>query len=256
MSHGRRPLVVGNWKMHKTVAETRALIGALRAEELPRDVDIVVAPPFTALAAAHEALLRSHIGLGAQNMHEDKHGAYTGEISPVMLYELGVRFVILGHSERRAHCGETDDGVNRKVKSALAHGITPIVAVGETRAEHEAGETHAKVTGQVRAAFAGVGATDVEGCIVAYEPIWAIGTGLVDEPPNADRVIGEIRSAVKGLGNARLLYGGSMKGENAPALMEQPNIDGGLIGGASLGAHSFLAVVQAASADAPRAPVR
>jgi triosephosphate isomerase len=244
----RRPLIAGNWKMHKTVAEARALIRDVRASALPRDVDVVVAPPFTALAAAHEELHGSHIGLGAQTMHEAAHGAFTGEISPVMLYELGVRFVILGHSERRLHFGETDAGVNRKVKSALAHGITPIVAVGETKDEHQAGRTRERVTQQIRDAFAGVVAPDAARCVVAYEPIWAIGTGLSDTPENANGVIGEIRAAVEGLQHARILYGGSMKGENAAALMAQPEIDGGLIGGASLTASAFRAVLDAASA--------
>jgi triosephosphate isomerase len=248
-----RPLIAGNWKMHKTVAQARALVRELRAAELPHDVDVVVAPPFTALEAMHEELRGSRIKLGAQTMHEAANGAFTGEISPVMLHELGERFVILGHSERRAYCAETDAGVNRKVKSALAHGITPIVAVGETKDEYEAGRTRERVTAQTRAAFADVPATDVARCVVAYEPIWAIGTGLVDEPENANGVIGEIRAAVTGLEHARLLYGGSMKGENARALMAQPNIDGGLIGGASLTAHAFLAVLNAAGAAAATA---
>jgi triosephosphate isomerase len=245
-----RPLIAGNWKMHKPVAQARALVRELRAAELPHDVDIVVTPPFTALEAMHEELRGSRIRLGAQTMHEAANGAFTGEISPVMLHEIGVRFVILGHSERRAHCAETDAGVNRKVKSALAHGITPIVAVGETKVEYEAGRTRERVTAQTRAAFADVAAADVARCVVAYEPIWAIGTGLVDEPANANGVIGEIRAAVEGLEHARLLYGGSMKGENAAALMAQPNIDGGLIGGASLTAHAFLAVLNAAGSAA------
>jgi triosephosphate isomerase len=248
-----RPLIAGNWKMHKTVAQARALVRELRAAELPHDVDVVVAPPFTALEAMHEELRGSRIKLGAQTMHEAANGAFTGEISPVMLHEIGVRFVILGHSERRAYCAETDAGVNRKVKSALAHGITPIVAVGETKDEYEAGRTRERVTAQTRAAFADVPATDVARCVVAYEPIWAIGTGLVDEPENANGVIGEIRASVAGLEHARLLYGGSMKGENARALMAQPNIDGGLIGGASLTPHAFLAVLSAAGAAAAAA---
>lgn len=249
-ANARRPLIAGNWKMHKTIAETRALLRELRDYPLPDGVDVVVAPPFTALAAAHDELSGTQIGLAAQTMHEGEHGAYTGEISPVMLEEIGVRWVILGHSERRADCNETDGGVSRKVRSALAHGLIPIVAVGETREEHERGETQAKVVRQTRAAFDGVAPEDVARCVVAYEPIWAIGTGLVDEPPNANAVIGEIRASVAGLERARILYGGSMKGENAAALMEQPEIDGGLIGGASLKAATFLAVVEAA---APRA---
>jgi len=250
MNAARRPLIAGNWKMHKTVAEARTLVREVRAQALPRNVDIVLAPPFTALQAVGEELHGSHIALGAQNMNEAAQGAFTGEISPLMLYELGVRFVILGHSERRMHFCETDLAVNRKVKAALAHGITPIVAVGETKEEHEARRTHAKVRQQARDAFDGVVAPDVARCIVAYEPIWAIGTGLNDQPENANMVIGEIRAAVEGLAHARILYGGSMKGENAVALMEQPNIDGGLIGGASLAAHSFCEILDAAGAAA------
>jgi triosephosphate isomerase len=246
---GRRPLIAGNWKMNKTVAEARALVRDIRASDLPRDVDVVVAPPFTALEAAAEELAGSHIGLGAQNMNEHAEGAYTGEISPLMLVDLRVRFAILGHSERRA-MGETDGVVNAKVLAALAHGLTPIVAVGETPDEHRAHRTRERVTQQTRAAFAGVSAADVARCIVAYEPIWAIGTGLSDSPENASDVIGEIRASVEGLENARLLYGGSMKPENAAALMAQPQIDGGLIGGASLTARTFLAVIDAASAAA------
>jgi len=243
----RRPLVAGNWKMHKTVAETRALLGELRNRPLPEGVDVVVCPPFTALAAAREELRGSAIGLGAQTMHESDHGPHTGEISPVMLRELGVSWVILGHSERRADCNETDAGVNRKVRAALEHGLVPIVAVGETREEHEANETHAKVVRQTQAAFDGMAREDVLRCVVAYEPIWAIGTGLNDEPESANRVIASIRNCVPGLERARILYGGSMKPANADALMAQPEIDGGLIGGASLQAASFLTIVDAAA---------
>ena len=233
--------------MHKTLAEARAFADELRRFPIASsDVEIVIAPPFTALSAMHEALAGTHVKLGAQTMHESDHGPFTGEISPTMLVELGVRFVILGHSERRATCGETDSSVNRKVRSALAHGLTPIVAVGETEAEHAAGSTRTRVTSQTRAAFEGVDSDAVARCVVAYEPIWAIGTGLVDEPESANAVIGEIRGSVSGLADARLLYGGSMKGANAAALMAQPNIDGGLIGGASLAVASFLEIVDAA----------
>ena len=246
---GRRPLIAGNWKMHKTVAEARTLVREIRASDLPPDVDVVVAPPFTALDAAAEELAGSHIGLGAQNVNEHAQGAYTGEISAAMLYDLHVRFVIVGHSERRA-MGETDDVVNAKVRAALAHGLTPILAVGETPDEHRAHRTRERVTQQTRAAFADVSAADVSRCVVAYEPIWAIGTGLSDSPENANDVIGEIRASVEGLAHARLLYGGSMKPENAAALMAQPQIDGGLIGGASLTARSFVAVIDAARSAA------
>ena len=244
----RRPLIVGNWKMHKTVAETHTLLSELRAAELPRGVQVVAAPPFTALGSAGEALRGSSIELGAQTMHYAASGPYTGEISPVMLRELCVDWVILGHSERRAICNESDDDVALKVRAALAHDITPIVAVGETAIEHERAETIGKVTFQVRAAFAGLTAVEVAKCVVAYEPIWAIGTGRNDEPESANAVIAEIRAAVDGLQNARCLYGGSMSPENAATLMAQPQIDGGLVGGASLRARSFLSIVEAARA--------
>jgi triosephosphate isomerase len=249
----RRPLIAGNWKMHKTVAETRALVRELAGEPIPGEVDVAIAPPFTSLWAAREALGDSPVALAAQTMHESEHGAYTGEISPVMLREAGVAYVILGHSERRAFCGESDAAVNRKVRSALKHGLTPIVAVGETAAEHARHETLRIVTFQTRAAFEGVDPGDVARCVVAYEPIWAIGTGLIDRPDNANAVIGAIRGCVDGLAGARLLYGGSMKSENAGALLAEPHIDGGLVGGASLSATGFLGIVQAARSRATAA---
>jgi triosephosphate isomerase len=243
---GRRPFIAGNWKMHKTVEEARQLAHGLRSMELPPEVEVAVCPPFTAIAAVARELAESEIALGAQNMYEAPHGPFTGEISPVMLRELTVRYVILGHSERRQYFNETDVSVARKVPSALAHGITPIVAVGETAEEHDAGLTIDKVVRQTQAAFANIAPTDVATCVVAYEPIWAIGTGNVDTPENANAVMAAIRSCVAGLDEARILYGGSMKGENAAALMAQPNIDGGLIGGASLALASFMAVIDAA----------
>ena len=242
----RRPLVAGNWKMNGTLAQARDLIRALRAQTLPDGVDVVVAPPFTALGTVANELLGSALILGAQTMNEHEQGAFTGEISPAMLRELGVAYVILGHSERRAHCGETDAGVNRKVQSALANGLVPIVAVGETQIEHRDGRAIEKVTQQTQAAFAEADPGDVARCVVAYEPIWAIGTGLNDDPENANRTMGAIRAAVDGLADARLLYGGSMKADNAAALLAQPNIDGGLIGGASLIAQSFIGIVECA----------
>ena len=242
----RPPLIVGNWKMHKTVAETRALIGELRAVAVPAGVRVVVAPPFTALAAAHDELHDCAIELGAQTMHYAESGPYTGEISPIMLRELGVRWVILGHSERRAYYGENDDAIALKVRAALEHGLTPIVAVGETAEEHDREETVPKVTWQLRTALAGLSPDEAARCAVAYEPIWAIGSGKNDEPPHSNAVISALRRSVEGLRDAPMLYGGSMKPANARAFMEQPNIDGGLVGGASLQAESFLAIVEAA----------
>jgi triosephosphate isomerase len=244
----RRPLIAGNWKMNKTVAEARAFAHDFHGAPLSEGIDVVIAAPFTALAALGEALAGSFIAIAAQTMHEAPSGAFTGEISAPMLRELGVTYVILGHSERRAYNNENDDAINRKVRAAVAHGLTPIVAVGETQAEHEEGLTIAKVTAQTQIAFANVAPEDVARCVVAYEPIWAIGTGLSDTPENANRVIAEIRASVSGLAAARILYGGSMKPTNAAALMSQSDIDGGLIGGASLDAAAFAAIVTCASA--------
>jgi triosephosphate isomerase (TIM) len=243
----RTPLIVGNWKMHKTVAETTAFVRDVRARKLPfGEVDAVICPPFTALAAAHDALQGSALGLGAQNMHWAEQGPYTGEISPLMLLELGVQWAVLGHSERRALCGEVDERINQKVRAALAHGITAIVAVGETADEHRAGAALARVRAQVTAAFAGIPPGDVARCVVAYEPIWAIGTGTADTPSEANALMGEIRYIVPGLEDVRLLYGGSVKPDNIAAFLAQPNIDGGLVGGASLEPASFTALLEEA----------
>jgi triosephosphate isomerase len=247
----RTPLIAGNWKMHKTADEARDLARSLVRAALPHGVDVAVCPPFTALAAVAAVLDGSSIALGAQTMHEAPQGAFTGEISPLMLRDLGVKYVILGHSERRRYFNETDDAVARKVRSALEYGITPIVAVGETAEEHAADQTIPKVVGQTRAAFAGLRDSDLRTCVVAYEPIWAIGTGNVDTPQSANEVMQRIRECIAGLGEARVLYGGSMKGDNAAALMAQPNVDGGLIGGASLTLEAFMPIIEAAS----RAPV-
>lgn len=243
----RRPLVAGNWKMFKTTNEARTLVRELRSLPMPSAVDVVIAPPFTALAAAADELGGSHIALGAQNMNDRDEGAFTGEISAAMLVDLGVRYVILGHSERRQYNNETDIGVNRKVHAALRGGLVPIVAVGETLEEHDLGMAVDRVVAQTRLAFEDVTETDVARCAVAYEPIWAIGSGKSDTPAGANGVIAAIRGCVKGLEAARILYGGSMKPENAAALLEQPDIDGGLIGGASLSAISFAAIVEAAA---------
>ncbi len=242
----RRPLIAGNWKMNKTVAEARALVRDLLALTLPAGVDVVVAPPFTALAGVAEELRGSAVKLGAQNVSWADAGAYTGEISPLFLKELGVEYVIIGHSERREYFGETDENCNRKVIAALKHGLAPILAVGETLEEHEAGQTLEKVLRQTKAGLAGLSAEDVARVNIAYEPIWAIGTGKVDQPENSQSVIAAIRGSVEGLASSRILYGGSMKGDNAPGLMAQPDIDGGLIGGASLTAKAFGAVIDAA----------
>jgi triosephosphate isomerase len=238
-------LVVGNWKMFKIPAEAVRFVQELRdLEPDPGDTDAVICPPFVDLPAAGAALEGSAIGLGAQTMHWADTGPFTGEISPPMLIACGVKWVILGHSERRAYCGEIDTTINKKIPSALAHGITPIVAVGETDEEHQAGQARERVVAQIRAAFAGVAEADVTRCVVAYEPIWAIGTGNVDSPENANAIMGAIRSAVPGLAKTRLLYGGSVKPDNIAALVGQEHINGALVGGASLDPKSFAALLR------------
>ena len=242
----RKPLIVANWKMHKTIADSLAFLGAFLAsgEAGGEYVDVVLAPPFTALYALATAVEGTLIELAAQTMHWAPQGAFTGEISPLMLSDIGVRYTILGHSERRAMYGEMDEDINLKVKSALAHGITPIVAVGETAAEHHSGLAHERVAAQTRAAFDDIAPGDIAQCVVAYEPIWAIGTGHADSPASASAVMGTIRNCVAGLANARILYGGSVKPENIASLIAQPNIDGGLVGGASLTVDSFVPLVR------------
>jgi triosephosphate isomerase (TIM) len=247
MTTSRTPLIVGNWKMHKTVTETTAFVREVCGRTLPYgDVEPVICPPFTALAAARDAIGNMPLGLGAQNMHWADKGPFTGEISPVMLIELGVQWVVIGHSERRALFGELDERINEKVRAALRHGITPIVAVGETEDEHRRGIAVSRVRAQIGAAFAGIPASDVARCVVAYEPIWAIGTGNADTPSEANALMGEIRTTVPGLEDVRLLYGGSVKPDNVAAFVAQPNIDGGLVGGASLEPASFIALLEEA----------
>jgi triosephosphate isomerase len=237
----RRPILAGNWKMNMTIAEATDFVRSIRRglNEI-KTVDRVICPPFTALAALKELLSATEIGLGAQNMHWEEEGAYTGEISPTMLKEL-CQYVILGHSERRALFGETDEGVNRKIKAALAHGLLPIVCVGETESEYDAGATEQVVGGQVRGCLAGLTAAQVAGLVIAYEPVWAIGTGKAATPAGAGSVIGlTIRGTIAGFYDeataqaVRVQYGGSVKPSNVAEFMAHPDIDGALVGGASL----------------------
>ena len=251
---GRTPLIAGNWKMHKTVAATRTLLSALNERVASTSgVDVAVAPPFTALAAAAEALSGSTILLGAQNMHWDEEGAYTGEISPVMLTDLAIDFVILGHSERRALFGEQDADVARKLRAALAHDLLPIVCVGETREQREAGATQSVVTTQLRGALEGLQPEQAATLVVAYEPVWAIGTGLTATPEQAQEVHGQIRDLLREMfggpaaETVRIQYGGSVTPSNAAELLAQPDIDGALVGGASLDADSFAGIVEGAA---------
>ena len=252
----RRPILAGNWKMNMTIAEATDFVRSIRRglNDI-KTVDRVLCPPFTALAAVKDLLAATEIGLGAQNMHWEEDGAYTGEIAPAMLKEL-CQYVILGHSERRALFGETDEGVNRKIKAALAHGLLPIVCVGETESEYDAGLTEQVVSGQVRGCLAGLTAGQVAGLVVAYEPVWAIGTGKAATPAGAGAVIGlTIRGAIAGLyGEAtaqavRVQYGGSVKPSNVAEFMAHPDIDGALVGGASL-KPDFVDLVRIAAGTA------
>jgi triosephosphate isomerase len=251
----RKKVIAGNWKMNKTAGEGAALAQDVVAEiGRVTSVDIVLCPPFTALESVGRTLEGQAIKLGAQNMHPEKSGAFTGEVSAEMLRTLYVTHVILGHSERRTHFGESDPFVNRKVLAALAAELKPILCVGETLAEREAGSTLAVVQRQVEGALAGVTAAQITSVIIAYEPVWAIGTGKVATTAQAQEVHAYIRDLLTKLQGAplaqkvRILYGGSMKPANAPELLQQPDIDGGLIGGASLEARSFVDLVRAADA--------
>ena len=245
----RTPIIAGNWKMNKTPGEAAVLVEELKPLVADAKIEVVVCPPFVDLVAAAEGLKGSNIALGAQNMHWEEHGAFTGEIAPDMLKELGVTHVIIGHSERREYFAETDETVNKKVWSALAKGFTPIVCVGETLEQREKGITQKLVEGQTKALFAGVNEVEAKKVVIAYEPIWAIGTGKTATAEEANEVIGWIRDTVRGLYDmtvseaVRIQYGGSMKPGNAAELMAQPEIDGGLIGGASLSAADFAAIV-------------
>ena len=250
-----RTVIAGNWKMHKTVAEALKLIDDLLplSSEFPGGVSVVVAPPFTALQAVSQRLnSHSTIKLGAQTMHWDDRGAFTGEISPLMLKEFSCEYVILGHSERRAFCGETNQYVRLKVRAALAHGITPIVAVGETLEEKDRGLTKEKVVTQTLEALTGLAEEQIRRVILAYEPIWAIGTGTNDDPENANATMGEIRDCIQTLVDVPILYGGSVKPENMASYAAMPNINGALVGGASLQAASFAGIISAAAAAVTR----
>jgi len=247
----RRPVLAGNWKMYKTAREAATLAREIRQRvtEILLDRDVVLAPPFTSIPAVAEALRGSAIGLAGQNMHPEIEGAFTGEVSPVMLKDLACSHVILGHSERRQLFGETDEGVARKAPAALAHGLTPIVCVGETLAERESDRTMEVIERQVERALRALSADHVVATVVAYEPVWAIGTGKVATPDQAQEVHAFIRKLVdRSHGQAaaaalRILYGGSVKPDNIGDLMAQGDIDGALVGGASLKADSFLKIV-------------
>ena len=251
----RKKLIAGNWKMNKTAADGAALTTEiLAAVGRETSVDVVLCPPFTALESVGRALDGQALKLGAQNMHPEKNGAFTGEISAEMLRGLFVTYVILGHSERRTYFGDTDAFVNKKTLAALANQLKPILCVGETLAEREGGSTLAVVKKQLEAGLLGVTAEQLNSVVIAYEPVWAIGTGKVATTAQAQEVHAYIRELLTTLYGAplaqkvRILYGGSMKPSNAPELLAQKDIDGGLIGGAALEAKSFVELVKAALA--------
>ena len=253
MTADRRPVVAANWKMNKTNSEAREYMQAFlpRAEELVADVDIVVCPAHTALLTVSELARESQVRVGAQNMHEQDSGAFTGEVSAPMLLELGVEAVVLGHSERRQHFGETDAALARKVPKALESGLLPILCVGETEDERESGETERKLRHQVQTDLAAVDAARLPALVIAYEPIWAIGTGKNATPEQAQSAIGFVRALVgdrdpDAAGAVRILYGGSVDPSNAAELMAQDDIDGALVGGASLDPDRFQAIAAAA----------
>jgi len=249
----RTPLVIANWKMHGTLGEARALASAIRdGLRRVRGVEVALCPPFTALSTVAEIVGSGAIKLGGQNCHHEASGAHTGEISPAMLADLGCRYVIVGHSERRGEMGETDDQINRKLHAALSHRLLPVLCVGETAEERRQGLTFTTIEGQLRAGLAGVSADVAASVVVAYEPVWAIGTGVNATPAQAGEVHGYVRGLLSELASKetaqtmRILYGGSVKADNAGALLAEPEIDGALVGGASLSAAGFIAIVKAA----------
>jgi triosephosphate isomerase (TIM) len=250
----RKPIIAGNWKMFKTLAESVAFVTELAPQLAPyTGVERVVAPTFVSIAAVAEALKGTEIKVSAQNVHWEASGAYTSQISPAMLQGL-VEYVIIGHSECRAYLGETDEGVNKKAKALLAQGIKPIIAVGESLAQNEAGKTASFVGGQVRAALNGISAADMANVVIAYEPIWAIGTGKSATSQQANDIIGgTVRATLADLYGAdvadtvRIQYGGSVKPSNMVEYMSQPDIDGALVGGASLKVEDFTELVKLAA---------
>ena len=249
----QKPFIAGNWKMHKTIPEALDLVRALeeKSSEL-EEVQLVVIPPFPSLSEVRKEIQGTSIGLGAQNIFWEEKGAYTGEVSPLMLKDTGCQYVVVGHSERRQYFGETDGTVNKKIKSVLAHGMVPIVCVGETLEERKKGETIKKVETQITEGFKEMSEEEISRIIIAYEPIWAIGTGLTATPSQAEEVHSFIREKlVEGYGKeiascAIILYGGSVKPDNTFELLREKDINGALVGGASLEAASFILIAKEA----------
>ena len=248
----RTPIVVGNWKLQKTVSEALALVTELKNQLASiRDVEIGVAPVFTALHPVARRLEDSNIGVAGQDCFWEERGAWTGAVSPSLLRDVGCRYVIIGHSERRQHFGETDENVGKKARAALDAGLTPILCIGETDSERDAGQTFSRVDTQLTGALARLTAEELDRVVLAYEPVWAIGTGRTATPAQAQEVHAHVRGRLRERFGAvaervRIQYGGSVKPDNAETLMREPDIDGGLIGGASLKAEDFTGIVKAA----------
>ncbi len=251
----RIPMIAGNWKMNLTIGAGLELVKSIHySHRHPGEVDVVVAPPFTAIHSIAEAVKDSYISVAAQNIHWETSGAFTGEISPVFAKDAGAEYVIIGHSERRQYFAETNETVNKKTKAAFAHGLTPIVCVGETLAEREAGRVEEVINTQVTQGLTGLSATNFEKLIIAYEPVWAIGTGKTATGQQAEDVHTFIRELLVKLAGPeiaqkiRILYGGSVNAKNAKELLSFPNIDGALVGGASLKAPDFVEIIKGATA--------
>lgn len=247
----RKPIIAGNWKLNNTSQKAAELVTLLKRDLNDiAEVDIVVCPVFTALSVVADILIESNIALGAQDVHWDDEGAFTGEVSAPLLKEVGVQYVIIGHSERRQFFGETNQTVNKKIRAALRHGLTPIVCVGEVLQEREANKTFDVIRTQCKESLAGFSADEMKRMIIAYEPVWAIGTGKTATPAQAQEVHKFIRELLIKMHNEeaaealRIQYGGSVKPENIAELMAQPDIDGALVGGASLKADSFVSIVK------------
>lgn len=250
----RKAVIAGNWKMNKTRPEAKELLEAIKplVANAEGKVEVVACVPFTNLETAVNATAGSNVKVGAENCHFEKSGAFTGEISPDMLVEVGVEYVVIGHSERRQYFGETDETVNKRTKAALAAGLKPIVCVGELLWERECDITQEVIAKQIKLDFFGVSAQDIKNCVIAYEPVWAIGTGKTATADQAEEVCAFIRQMLAKLYDdataeaVTIQYGGSMNAGNAAELLSKPNVDGGLIGGASLKANDFNTIVQAA----------
>ncbi len=250
----RRPFIAANWKMNKTATEADEFLDAFLPTRSPGGPEVVICPTFLALGRVAERCAGTPVSVAAQNMHFEDEGAFTGEISAPMLLDLGVDAVVLGHSERRQFFGETDEALARKVPRAIAAGLTPILCVGETEAQRKSGETDEVLSGQVLTDLAEVHDSDLEQVVIAYEPIWAIGTGLTATPDQAQETIGSIRNLLRrrdpeAAGKIRILYGGSVKPDNAAELLALPEIDGALVGGAALDPEGFGRIADAAPED-------